>query len=525
MDARHRFLCPECLQFSEPADACGACGEECEAHVAGSGGGYVNDCRHCGAALLPRHREGAVGLLVYCRRCRATASRRPHLLRRVCVIGVPGSSDLSHFLRLASPDCTVIETASGVRLDDGSWLTYVLNFGALSGSLRAREHAARQLNAVWLGGEEVRPLAIGEQLDGFLRSTGLSAGARWWLPIYFGCSREALQREVLNVVRGRFSNPYQLDFGVAAETLIERLTTQSAPGTGSKPLRSQAVLDWADWEALREVRDPYGVPLLHRDGWLRQPGGPTIRLYNQEELRANHYACGPELAALEAIWLSGKGDWTETVHQIDRLLEFAGLSPRQQARIVVCIEEDRPSPLLRDALQARFRIVRSAIPAEEFLWHGCGARPSALFAGPTHVLATCLPDDFEALFREMGLLQRERLSTHWAVEETGDRTSHVVDLSASIRLPGDPGATPRPGDVQALWLGEVLPEPLVLAEKLDGLLRSAWGSEQRRHRLAVCLWTATPVPALRNLLKTRIGAVRYGTTARQFLEHRAGARD
>jgi len=520
-DERHRFLCPECLCFGDPAYACGACEKECEAFIADSGGGYVNDCRHCEATLLPPEREGAVGLLAYCRLCGATTDRRPHHERRVCKVGVLRPAELAYFVRLASPECAVTQTAAGVRLDDGAWLTYVLDLSALSPASIAREHAARQLDALWLAAGEERPLELGEQLDAFIRRTRLSAATRTQLKICLGGSREALPRDALNVLQGRFPNSHKLEFGVSPAALIERLTTRSDREAGRKPPRVLAVLDGADWETLRQVRDSYGAPLVHPDGWFRQPGGLTVRLYNLEVLRAGRHESPAELVGLEAVWLSGTGDRTHAAGEIEELARLAHLSTRQQERLIICIEEPQPSAWLRNALQSRFRLVRSGVSAEEFLWHGRGARAPALPECPTHVLATCLPGDFETLFREMDSLQRERLGTAWVVEETGDRTSFVVELGDPARLPGSFSATPALGEVQAVWLGESLPDPLELAERLDGLIRGVWGSETRRDELVVCVWSASPEPAIRNLLEARFGAVRYGVTAREFIEHGA----
>lgn len=524
-DERHRFLCPECLRFSDPAYACGACGKEIEAFVLDTGGGYVNDCGHCGATLLPLEREGAVGLRAYCRHCRAAVERHPYHERRVCVIGVPSQADRAHFPQADTPERSATATAEALQLDDRSWLTYVLDLDHLAGRLTAHTHAAHHLDALWLDGRDANALELGEQLDRFIRRSRLPVAERKRLRIYVGCSREALPREVYNVLEGRFPNPGRLEFGISPETLVERLTTLRDEEAGREPARVLAVLGHADWDAMRAVKDPYGSPLLNPQGWFRSPGVPAVRLYNQEALRPEEHGCIALLAGLEAVWLSRPDHQTGVLDRLERLIQAADLTGQQQLDLVICIRETHLSAPFREALQSRFRVVRSGVSAEEFLRYGRGAGAPALLDWPTQVLATCLPGDFEALFREMGKLQRERLTTAWAVEETGNRTSFAVDLSVPHAHAGSFGETPTLSEVQAVWLGEMLPEPLELAEQLDRLIRDIWGSEGRRSGLVACVWSASPEPVLRNLLEARFGTVRYGVSAREFLEHGAQCPD
>jgi hypothetical protein len=426
---------------------------------------------------------------------------------------------LAHFPHASLAECRVAVTEAGLRLDDRSWLTYVLRLDALAHQASAPDHVARQLDALWLAGTGMNPLELGEQLDGFIRRARLSGSERKQLRICLGCSQKALPQEVYNVLEGRFPNPARLEFDVRPEALIEQLSTLPDEEAGRVRPQVLAVLNSNDWSTLRTLKDQYGGPLLHLDGWCRQPGGLTVRVYNQEVVRPKALDCALELFGLEAVWLSGRDENASVIGQVDRLLELVDLSGDQRRGLVICVAEHQPSPLLLVALQARFRTVRTGVTAEEFLWHGRGARAPALLVGPTHILATCLPGDFETLFREMGSLQRERLRAEWAVEETGNRTSYLVDLSNPTRMPSNFGDTPALGEVQAVWLGETLPHALELAEQLDGLIRGVWGSEQRRRDLVVCLWSATSDPAIRNVLEARFGAVRYGVSAREFLEH------
>lgn len=520
---QYRFLCPECFRFGEPAYACGACGKECAALAADTGGGYVNDCAHCQSTLLPAEREGAVGLLAYCRHCQATTDRYPHHERRICVIGVPSPADLECFPHADRLERRVAVTASGLRLDDHSWLTYVLPLGALTPHARAPDHAARQLEALWLSGKDVNALVLGEQLDGFIRSARLSATARRKMRIYLGCGRMELARDVYNVLEGRFPNPAQLEFDVQPEGLIERLTTLPDQEAGRKLPRVLAVLADADWRAVRALTDQYGGPLLHPDGRYRQPGGQSVRVCNAEWVPADAVGFAPELALVEAVWLSGREDGAVVIDRLDRLVRGAELAGERRVGLVICIAEAQPDPRLINALHARFRTVRSGVSAEEFLWHGREARAPTLLAGPTLRLATCLPGDFEALFREMGVLQRARLSATSAVEETGNRTTFLADLAPPAGALVHVAEAPAMREVQAIWLGETLPRALELAERLDGLMRNVWGTKQRRRELVACLWTAAPEVAVRNVLEARFGAVRYGVSARDFLEHGARA--
>lgn len=524
-DERQRFLCPECLRFGELAYACGACEREVEAFVLETGGGYVNDCAHCGAALLPQEREGAVGLLARCRHCRVALPRDPHHERRVCVLGVPGPLDLSRFPHADSPERAVTVDGGVLRLDDRSWLTYVLDLCRLAERMTARAHAAHHLDALWLDGRNANALELGEQLDGFLRRARLSLAERKRLRVCLGCSRDALPRDVYNVLEGRFPNPDRLEYGVTPEALIERLTTLRDLEEEREPARVLAVIDPTDWNALRRLQGPYGAPLLSAGGRFRPQAGPAARVRFLETLHVDAQGHAAGLAGLEAVWISGSGDPTATLERLERLVQAAGLTRRQQQEVAVLLAEPHPEAPLRDALQARFRKVRAGVAAEEFLRYGKAAGTHTLLDWPTHVIASCLPGDFEALYREMGPLQRERLGSAWAVEETGNRTTFLADLSAAPALPGNFGDTPSLGEIQALWLGECLPAPLELAEQLDRLFRSAWRSEERRSELTACVWHASPEPALRNVLEARFGTVRYGVSAREFLEHGARCAD
>jgi hypothetical protein len=451
--------------------------------------------------------------------------RDPHHERRVCLIGVPGPLDLSRFPHANLPEREVAVDGPVLRLDDRTWLTYVLDLSRRAERMTSRAHAAHHLDALWLDGRNANALELGEQLDGFLRRARLSLAERKRLWVCLGCSRDALPRDVYNALEGRFPNPERLEYGVMPEALIERLTTLRDLEEEREPARVLAVIDPADWNALRRLQGSYGAPLLSAEGKFRPEVGPAARLYCLETLRldAQGYAAG--LAGLEAVWISGTGDPTAILERLERLVQAAGLTRKQQQEVVVTVAAPHLEAPLRDALESRFRTARAGVPAEEFLRYGKDAGTHTLLDWPTHVVAACLPGDFEALYREMGSLQRERLGSAWAVEETGNRTTFLVDLSTTPALPGNFGDTPSLGEIQAFWLGECLPAPLELAEQLDQLFRSVWRSKERRGELTACVWHASPEPALRNLLEARFGMVRYGVSARQFLEHGACCAD
>jgi hypothetical protein len=58
----HGFLCPRCLQFGRFQFACGACKKRIGAFVVYTNGTYWNQCLHCRARLLSRHRAEGWGV-------------------------------------------------------------------------------------------------------------------------------------------------------------------------------------------------------------------------------------------------------------------------------------------------------------------------------------------------------------------------------------------------------------------------------------------------------------------------------
>jgi hypothetical protein len=117
----------------------------------------------------------------------------------------------------------------------------------------------------------------------------------------------------------------------------------------------------------------------------------------------------------------------------------------------------------------------------------------------------------------MGPLQGSLVGCGWALEETGDRSTYVADLSDLHRLPQGFGDTPSPGEIEVVWIGEGADDALALGERLDRLARRLWG-EMRRAELTVCLEARRPDAAVRNVVAARFGRVVCGVSARDLLD-------
>ena len=515
--AADRFLCPSCLCFGPLAFACGGCGREVQPLVVQEGGGYTNDCRYCGAALLPASREGACGVRAYCRRCRIGSARQPFHERWITVVVVPAPEDLAAYANAATGRWTVAQRAEDrVILDDGEWLAYVLCLEFLNRFTLEGAHAVRRPDALWLRGDDADALRLGERLDGFVRNAGLSASARKVLPVALGCHWTELVGEVSNVLRSRLP---RVDFRRGPEVLLERLTRRPAQRVDQLLL----VPDEAAEAALRAIRDKYGRSLLERDGSYRTPGGRRGRVLNLEAWSRGGSDPLALLSEVEAVWLP-HGDPEADERRIAPLLRLAELASEAGQRIVVALEADTPPRSLRRRLEEGFRTVRSGVPAEEFLFNGAQSRPQLHGNGyQLHVCAACVPGDFERLWNELGMLQRAYVGFGWALEETGDRTTYLADFSDPARLPDGFGATPAPGEVQAVWISARADGALGLAERLDRLMRQIWNTDSGRAALTVCLEEPDPDPAIPNLLSARFGRVVFGVSAREFLDRGAAA--
>jgi HEAT repeat protein len=100
----------------------------------------------------------------------------------------------------------------GFHYDDGSCLTYVLNFGALSDAASAlpHTHALWETGVIWLDAV-VGPLALGQTTDDFIRIVGLTEAQRQALTVCV--PQTVLDADVEHVLTTRFGI---VKYGVAA---------------------------------------------------------------------------------------------------------------------------------------------------------------------------------------------------------------------------------------------------------------------------------------------------------------------
>jgi hypothetical protein len=185
----HRFLCPHCLRFGEYRFACGACGRAVDALTVHTYGAYVNDCPHCGVLLFSRDGESGVGVQAGCQHCARVCERQIYHEREVAVVGALRESDFAALCSAigARPERTRGGIHAGCH-DDGARLTYLLSLGNLPTFAAALPgaHALWAVERIWVDGNDVEPLKLGEAVDRFLQQTRLSAAGRQALAICVG---------------------------------------------------------------------------------------------------------------------------------------------------------------------------------------------------------------------------------------------------------------------------------------------------------------------------------------------------
>jgi len=175
----YRFLCPRCLHFAHFRFACGACGNEVEAFLVGTGGAYVNECAACHEPLFSYSVINGRGVRAYCDNCFGNCDRDVYHQRRVGVLATLLPADFESFGRLPGAQRSQSkDNVSFICLDDGERLNYVLNY---SNTLWGRDyvmpaHALNHLEAVWLDVAGLEPLQLGRTIDAFIRQSG-SAGS------------------------------------------------------------------------------------------------------------------------------------------------------------------------------------------------------------------------------------------------------------------------------------------------------------------------------------------------------------
>jgi hypothetical protein len=211
--AQRRFLCPECLHFGDFHLACDGSGDVGEPLILEGGGVYVNDCPLCHAPVFSRAEMEGEEASAYCRRCRGTFDLALHHHRKVRVLGTLLPHDLDALCAAARAQPRAGEGARFLRLDDGKQLTYVLNPSDPSqGETRFHPaHAARAVEALWIRGEDLELLGLGQAVDRYIRQAGLTYAQRQALPVCV--PDERLDPDVRHLLESRFGRVY---YGVSA---------------------------------------------------------------------------------------------------------------------------------------------------------------------------------------------------------------------------------------------------------------------------------------------------------------------
>jgi len=183
----YRFLCPRCLHFAHFRFACGACGNEVEAFLVGTGGAYVNECAACHEPLFSYSVIKGRGVRAYCDNCFGNCDRDVYHQRRVSVLATLLPADFESFGRLPGAQRNQSkDNVSFVCLDDGERLNYLLDYGNLPGGIASvyssnyvmTAHALKHLEAVWLDVAGLEPLQLGRTIDAFIRQSESAGSGR-----------------------------------------------------------------------------------------------------------------------------------------------------------------------------------------------------------------------------------------------------------------------------------------------------------------------------------------------------------
>jgi hypothetical protein len=266
----HRFLCPECLHFGPFRFGCAICGEvpPLAAHVARI---CLGDGDHCPECRVREEKAILQPLEAYCPRCGNRVDLGGYHNRRVRVLGTLSRDDrhaLYAALGVSNPPAE-----GGVSIcDDGARLTYVMPLDDLIDAAQelSGRHALHAVEAIWLDGAQMEPLALGQVVDRFIRQSRLTDEERRAITI---CVRaESLPAPMEHLLATRFG---AIRYGVDAKAMIE----QGATGWGTAFLR-QARLEYG--LALLEENDRVEALYPPDSGEVRL-GALTIRPHPENE--------------------------------------------------------------------------------------------------------------------------------------------------------------------------------------------------------------------------------------------------
>ena len=384
-EAGHSFLCPACLCFGRRAFACSACDREITRQLGNMLGGYVGPCPHCDASLAAASdlagARSRARVRALCRRCGRMCHPGVFHERGVRVIGVPGSADIAAFCA-ATPGAAWFRTDQYARADDGSVLTYVIDLGALSGTLPS-DHGARAIEGVWLHGDSVDSLGLARTLDRFIRQARLPEQPRE--RIVAAVAARALPDAVGDVLAARFS---RVRCGVGAVAALSGAGFADSPDEASRGaetdpvegrssrMRVLATVTLADFESLAAAMDPETRIELER-GWVYGEIAGECRYLthlSNWRVRQDGFQARPSLREIESMWLDPSGMTPlalgEALDQVDRKMA----DPRSwREEVTLCIAAPEPGPAVRNVLESRYTRILYGVRPDEFLAFGASS--------------------------------------------------------------------------------------------------------------------------------------------------------
>ncbi|MGH9842684.1 MAG: HEAT repeat domain-containing protein, partial [Blastocatellia bacterium] len=149
---QRRFLCPNCLNFSEFRYACGYCWKEVKISRSFSQDLENKKCSYCRNSFSPPAEMPWYGLLAQCEHCQEKFDRTIYHHREVRVLGAFQSVDFARLCQAVIGQETELQGCRGYIFDDGAQLTYLLDLNVLTDPAFSLPHAPAlsEVEAIWL---------------------------------------------------------------------------------------------------------------------------------------------------------------------------------------------------------------------------------------------------------------------------------------------------------------------------------------------------------------------------------------
>jgi hypothetical protein len=205
---RLRFLCPGCLQFHRFRFACVWCHTEVEAALVDPHDLSVNHCPICRAPAE---------VLAYCRECEGRFDPAIYHARQVRVLGTLLPQDFNALQGATPVKAGRAQRVRFLRLDDGRRFTYVVDVSASADAVKgfSAQHAAHEVEAIWLDGADITLLQLGQAIDRYLRWTGMPPAKQRQIAVCVG--QDSLEAGAQRLLEARFGS---IRYGIPAAEFL-----------------------------------------------------------------------------------------------------------------------------------------------------------------------------------------------------------------------------------------------------------------------------------------------------------------